>query len=367
MLWTVRILGLFLLTVTLLPLISTGKWYVRWWDFPRLQIAVLLLLPISFAIVLSTNNVATWEPVIWAIVLTLCLFWQVSHVIQFSPVWKTEVATLDLNHSTIRLMVSNLDKSNSARGPVAKQLSDEQPDVLMLIEYDEAWQAQLKELRDSFSHHHEEVREDGLGMAIWSNRPVLEAETRFLVSKRRPTIWARIKTFSNEIVNFVCVHPTPPGLLDTTGDTRRDSRVRDAELILIAKEIANRNDEAWVVAGDFNDVAWSHTTRLFKRVSGLKDPRIGRSFMGTYMADFPPLRCPIDHVFLSDCFTISDLARKKISGSDHFAVLASVSLLRPLGVTPAPEGNDEQDAKMMIEEGISDAEDRGVDSEETGE
>ncbi len=364
MLWTVRLLGFFLVTVTLLPLISTGKWYVRWWDFPRLQIAALLLLPIIFALLLWLRKTESWEPVLWTTILFGCLVWQVSHIIRFSPVWPTEVATSEQAERSIKLMVCNLDKSNSARTPVATQLREEQPDVLMLIEYDEAWAAELSKLRGSFAFHHEEVRGDGLGMAIWSNLPVLKPETRFLISERRPTIWAQIKSLSDETINFVGVHPTPPGLLDVTGDARRDSRVRDAELVLVAKEIAERTDEAWIVAGDFNDVAWSHTTRLFKRISGLKDPRIGRSFMGTYIAQYPPLRCPIDHVFLSDCFTISDLSRKRISGSDHFAVLASVSMSTPVGVTPQPKGDDEQDAELIVEEGISDAEDRGIESDE---
>ena len=52
MLWIVRILGLFLVLITLLPLLSTGKWYVRWWDFPRFQIAILLLIPLGIAALL---------------------------------------------------------------------------------------------------------------------------------------------------------------------------------------------------------------------------------------------------------------------------------------------------------------------------
>ncbi len=364
MLWTVRLLGFFLVAVTLLPLISTGKWYVRWWDFPRLQVAVLLLLPIIFSLVLSASKIASAEPIIWTTILIGCLIWQVSHIIKFSPLWPVEVAVASENSPLLKLMVCNLDKDNPARAPVSKQLRAEHPDVLMLIEYDQAWESELCDLRSSFTYHHEEIRGDGLGMAVWSNLPLLNAETRFLISERRPTIWAEIQIDSEEKANFVGVHPTPPGLMDVTGDTRRDSRVRDAELVLVANEIAQRTEQPWIVAGDFNDVAWSHTTRLFKRVSGLNDPRIGRSFMGTYIAQYPPLRCPIDHVFLSDCFTISNLSRKRISGSDHFAILASIAMTRAVGVTPQPQGNDEQDAEMIVEQGKSDAQDRGVESDE---
>ena len=232
----------------------------------------------------------------------------------------------------------------------------------MLIEYDQGWNERLQDLRATFGYHHEEIHGEGLGLALWSNVEITESETQFLVSTRRPSIWARLKLSSGQQVNFVGVHPTPPGLIDSTGDERRDSRVRDAELIMIAKVVADRRKEAWAVAGDFNDVAWSHTTRLFKRVSGLRDPRIGRSFMGTYIAQYPPCRCPIDHVFLSDGFSVANLARKRISGSDHFAVLATVSLCSDPSVTPELQGNDRADAKMIIEEGISEAADRGLDA-----
>jgi len=257
-------------------------------------------------------------------------------------------------------MVSNLDYENPQPDPVSQQLADEKPDVLLLVEYDEDWQKRLSALQSTFKFHHEEVRGEGLGMALWSNLPIKSSKTRFLVSERRPSLWAELETDSGQKINFIGVHPTPPGLLDSTGEQRRDSRVRDAELILIAKEIAERNDEAWAIAGDFNDVAWSHTTRLFKRVSGLNDPRVGRSFMGTYMAQYPPFRCPIDHVFLSDGFSIETLARKKITGSDHFAMLATVSLKQASGVTSKMESNDSIDAREIVEEGVADAEERGL-------
>ena len=361
MLWIVRILGFFLVLITLLPLLSTGKWYVRWWDFPRFQIAALLLIPLAIAIWLALQKNTSWEPIVWLAILVGALIWQTSHVIQFSPLWSKEVPIADRDSPRIKLVIANLDYENIERDPVGEQLSKEQPDVLLLVEYDKGWQQPLSELRKQFTHHHEEVRGEGLGMALWSKLPIKDAETRFLVSERRPSIWAKLELNSGQRISFVGVHPTPPGLLDSTGDTRRDSRVRDAELIMIAKEVANRSDEAWAIAGDFNDVAWSHTTRLFKRASGLNDPRIGRSFMGTYIAQYPPCRCPIDHVFLCDGFSVANLSRKRISGSDHFAVLATVSLDGSVGVTPETKEKDYRDAREIIKEGKAHAEERGLD------
>lgn len=368
MTWLLRCSGSFLLLVTLLPLLSTGKWYVRWWDFPRLQLVVLLFAAIGLAGVLTAkaaeDRTNFFEPLWWTLLLAGAFVWQCSHILPFSTIWNKEVPETVANESnrSFKIMVANLNYNNhESPQAVMRDLDEEQADILLLIEVDQRWQLQLQSLRKKYRDHYEYIRGEGLGMSIWSNLELQDCQTRHLVSDRRASLWTRITGQNGMVFNFVGVHPTPPGLLDSTGDTRRDSRVRDAELVLIAKEIAERQNEAWIVAGDFNDVAWSHTTRLFKRTSGLRDPRIGRSFMGTFIAQYPPFRCPIDHVFLSQGFSISDLARKRITGSDHFAVSVAVSMACPdRGVDPQPQGDDRQDAKQIVREGMQDAEQRDV-------
>lgn len=365
MYWLIRLSGFVLVFVTLIPLIPSGKWYVRWWDFPRLQLVFLLLIPLIAAIWTAAQTGFRWELACWILLVVTAMCWQGSHILPFSPVWKTEVADGDGDESTIQVMVSNLDYENDNYQAVLGELSNEFPDILLLVELDEQWREELFSLREKYEYHHEEVRGEGLGIAIWSKIRITHATVKHLISVRRASVWTQLEMASGEIINFVGVHPTPPGLLDSTGDTRRDSRVRDAELILVAKEIAARADEEWIVAGDFNDVAWSHTTRLFKRTSGLLDPRIGRTFMGTYMAQMPPCRCPIDHVFLSRGFKIKRLARKRITGSDHFAVLASIVMTHPTaGTQPNLEGDDRPDAEAIVAEGKADAEERDLNGDQ---
>ena len=101
-----------------------------------------------------------------------------------------------------------------------------------------------------------------------------------------------------------------------------------------------------IVAGDLNDVAWSHTTRLFSRVSGLLDPRVGRGPIPTFPANFPLLRFPLDHVFLSSEFRLIHFGRGPDIGSDHFPVVIKVSFEPTLASEQEPQ---KADAESKVE------------------
>jgi hypothetical protein len=109
-----------------------------------------------------------------------------------------------------------------------------------------------------------------------------------------------------------------------------------------------------VVAGDLNDVAWSHTTRLFQRTSGLLDPRVGRGLYSTFHAAYPFLRWPLDHVFFSREFRLRRLERLPAFGSDHFPILVEVSY-EPARAheheAPRPEPGNRHEVRERIAEG----------------
>jgi endonuclease/exonuclease/phosphatase (EEP) superfamily protein YafD len=143
-------------------------------------------------------------------------------------------------------------------------------------------------------------------------------------------------------------------------NVRYDNRAV-AELLIVAKEVADlvKNaaegvDTPVIVAGDFNDVAWSHTTRLFQRLSGLLDPRIGRGLHNTYDAKSRVLRFPLDHVFASEHFRLIALDVLPPMGSDHHAVLVELALEPTAEATqkePNENEGDSEEADEIIEEG----------------
>ena len=142
-------------------------------------------------------------------------------------------------------------------------------------------------------------------------------------------------------------HPRPPEPLDN-----QDSTPRDAELVLVGRAIGDDPaDPPTIVTGDLNDVAWSYTTRLFLRLSGLLDPRIGRGFFNSYNARNPLFRFPLDHFFHSNDFRLIELRRLDFVGSDHFPMYLALSY-EPARQEEQPEAeadaNDREQADEMV-------------------
>ncbi len=102
-----------------------------------------------------------------------------------------------------------------------------------------------------------------------------------------------------------------------------------------------------IAAGDFNDVAWSDTSRTFKHVGEYLDPRIGRGFYASFDADKPYLRFPIDQFFVTPDVAVVSIERLGYIGSDHFPMAATIRLdavlAAALNTPPPPLSDAERD------------------------
>ncbi len=358
---------------TLMPVVRSTEWWVRAFDFPRVQIAVLMVLVLLgqatlgwIALRKSRKNGATAtrhsiaKRVTIPALLVVALAWQCYRIFPYTPLAPVQMERSrdPSSQESIRLLIYNVRYDNRQSLALLRLINETRPDVVLLAEPTHRWQRELESLKDTFSHTIEQPQDNHYGLLLYSKLELVDPEVRFLVEDEVPSLRTGVRLPSGRTIRLIGLHPKPPGLKRPVDPEREDSDQRDAELLTIAKEIKEARDAGddtpTIVAGDFNDVAWSHTTRLFQRVGGLLDPRIGRGLHNTYAARSFVYRFPLDHVFASEHFRLVDMDVLPDIGSDHQPVLVEFSLEPTAPATqdePDPEGDDLEEAEETIREG----------------
>lgn len=308
--------------LTFLPLWRDEAWWIRIQDFPRLQISVIaLMMMLLETFVLDLSQARTWGLLI---LMGLCFGYQAWWIVPYTRLFKVEVkptATAD-SQRTLRIMTANVLTSNRNAPALLDLVHQHRPDLLVTLESDRWWQDQLDTLQAEYSHTIKCPLDNLYGMHVYSRLPLSESRIAYLVEPGKPSMHALIKLPSGQSIRGHFLHPAPPGPTKNEASTERD-----AELVIVAKSVADV-DMPVIVTGDLNDVAWSETTRLFRKISGLLDPRVGRGMFNTFHADYWFMRWPLDHLFHSDHFTLSALKRLRGFGSDHFPLLTELVLER---------------------------------------
>lgn len=328
--------------ITLLPLAPTQTWWSRAGEFPRLQIAVAMAVLLAAQLSLLPDG---YWPL--HVVLCACLAYQLLWIAPYTPFFPREVQAPSSADRTrgISVLVANVLMSNRNAGNLRELIASRDPDVVVLLETDRWWEERMRPLRGTHPHGLDCALDNRYGMHLYSRLELENAERKFLVDDGVPSMHAGIRLPSGDCVRFHALHPTPPS--PTENPT---SRERDAELLIVGRAVSSDPCRV-IVTGDFNDVAWSPTTRLFRKISRLLDPRIGRGMFSTFHARLPLLRWPLDHVFHSDDFTLVDIDVLPDFGSDHFPIYYHLQYepsARLSQDAPQPERADHAEATEKI-------------------
>ncbi|MGP0594036.1 endonuclease/exonuclease/phosphatase family protein [Nitrospira sp. T9] len=311
-------LALLIMTATLLPLLRVDEWWVRIFDFPRLQIltiGVALAVALAYSIFYSAH--AFWK---WVLIgLIACLVYQGYRMFPYTRLApKQALDSLNSsNEGLLSILTANIYKNNRNASGFLNVVSTASPDVVLVIEPDQWWERQLSGLEASYPHTIKQPLGNTYGMLLYSRLKLRNSDIRLLVEDHLPSFFTEIELRSGRIIELYGLHPRPPRF-------GQDTDERDAEILIVGREVA-RAKKPVVVTGDLNDVAWSYTTTLFQKISGMVDPRIGRGFFNTYHAKYPIFRFPVDHIFHSPAFRLVEMKRLLPIGSDHFPILAVLS------------------------------------------
>jgi endonuclease/exonuclease/phosphatase (EEP) superfamily protein YafD len=311
--------GAVAISATALALFRSKVWWVRIWDFPRLQIALL-----GFAALAVWLNISTWQEeleLLFAVALGAAVLFQATLIWRYTRLAPVEVQRTELKDPArqVSLVVSNVLQTNREASRLLGVVRAPDPDVILCVETDDWWRSQLDVLAEERPYVLRCALPNTYGMLLYSRLPLEETSVDFLIQRDIPSMQAKVRLRNGARVWLNCVHPRPPAPGESSA-----SLARDGELLLVGKRVED-SPLPVVVCGDLNDVAWSRSTRLFQKVSRLLDPRKGRGFFSTFHAHWPGLRWPLDHVFHSDDFRLVEMRRLPNSGSDHFPVYVCLS------------------------------------------
>lgn len=308
----VVVLGIGCLITVLFALTIRDLWWMRFFDYPRLQITFLSIATLVLSLLLLRWR--SWWQGLYLMLMTLAVGYQLYIL---APYWypvppAAPSHTAGTPARTFTLLSANVLMENRDVAAFLAMVDRYDPDLLLVIEPNDWWIEQLQPLRAHYPQQIEQPQENHYGIALYSRFPLLAAKIHYFEHSGTPSIYAVVQLPSGDEVIFYGEHPRPP-LPDNS------VTAADKELIKVAQRTLAA-DRPVVVVGDFNDVPWSYTVETFAAISGLRDIRIGRGFYNTFKAQSLIVRLPIDHIFLSPGVGLVELADPIPFSSDHLAL-----------------------------------------------
>jgi endonuclease/exonuclease/phosphatase (EEP) superfamily protein YafD len=339
--------GALLVLATVLPLVRSEKWWIRIFDYPRAQAAIAIAVVLGlYATVLGPTGALDH---LLILALLLALGTQLVQIFPYTPLARpqTSEGRAAVPERGLRIMLANVLMHNRRADELLAITDETDPDILLAVETDDWWDRQLAPLEQRYPHSVRCPLPNTYGLHLFSKLELRETLLRYLVEPDVPSVRTDVRLRSGDWIAFWGVHPRPP-------KPAQDTEQRDAELLIVGRE-ARESALPSVVGGDLNDVAWSHTTRLFQRISGLLDPRVGRGLYATFPAQIPFFRWPLDHLFHGASFTLFELRRLPYFGSDHFPILIGL-MFEPAAAqaaeVPATAPGDRAEAMRKILKGL---------------
>ncbi|MER5178724.1 endonuclease/exonuclease/phosphatase family protein [Streptomyces sp. NPDC002896] len=268
-----------------------------------------LLAPTGAALLFAA--LARWRTgLVWGVVVLGALAWFIEPYGKATQARGAPVAEL-------RVMASNVEFGRATR-PLIAAVKREHPDVLFVEECEVGCSSALdEEFGDGAYPYRQAVAGYGSDGSVILSRYPLEPAAGVPGTMGMPGAVADVK---GHLVRLQLAHPMPP-LPRQVGLWRH-------ELGALRDFAARSSGQATILAGDFNA---SQDHAAFRRIldTGLRDSArlAGASRTPTWPARTSPrLGAQIDHVLVSEEFSVHSVRFLDLAETDHRAVLAELTL-----------------------------------------
>ncbi|MFV8226473.1 endonuclease/exonuclease/phosphatase family protein [Christiangramia aquimixticola] len=297
-------------------------WYSKLLDFPRLQYLILGIICLILFPLLTKKW--KWPAISFFVGIIASIFIQ---SVKIFPYWFGEKSVPDAvqfvsEENTVSILLANVLITNKNSEKLLNVVQQENPDMIIAMEVNQWWLDALKPLANDYPYVLEQPNDVAYGMALYSRFPFKNAEVKYIKHENVPSFHGTVELESGKEFVLHAVHPVAPMPSDKYPDNVGEAEI---ELVRVGEMVSNEKLPS-IVAGDFNDVSWSNTSRLFGENGKLNNVRLGRGLYNTFDANSMIMRWPLDHYYVTDEFSLVELKRLGEIGSDHFPIVAKFHL-----------------------------------------
>ena len=342
------LISILFLFMSILPSFRITHWSVQVFDYIRVQVLFVQL----FVLIGSFFLFKDWSAniILSQALLFISVVYQVYIVLPYlaiGSIFKKKNLEIDGNKSKeFSIISANVLQKNEEYHKLIELVRKIDPDILLTTETNKEWEKALESVADNFSYDSKIALENRYGMHLYTKLKAIKIKEHFLLSNEIPSIEAHLEDDNGSRFVFWGIHPPPPSPTE-----KSTSRQNDAELMKVAKLITETGYPS-IVVGDFNDVCWSRSTKLFAKASKLKDVRLGRGVIGTFPVKPGLFRFPLDLIFYSKQMKVVQIKKLPEIGSDHLPLFSKFSILSSSSSTSKKmDAGLKQEADEIIEEG----------------
>ncbi|MCA1992608.1 MAG: endonuclease/exonuclease/phosphatase family protein [Coleofasciculus sp. S288] len=227
----------------------------------------------------------------------------------------------------IRVFLSNVNDRNESYSKVISLVREENPDVAVFDEVNDAWRKQLNSLKEILPYSTEWLNPSRpkIGVTVYSKFPLRNVAIDYFGTTTKPGILANLN-LNGQVISLIAAHPLPP-----FKPNYFQSRNKQLEEI---GEYVSQLKTPVLVVGDLNITMWSPYYKKFVSDTGLSNARQGFGILPSWPAKSsvsrvpniiaPLMLIPIDQVLISPEIKVSKIKIGRNVGSDHLPVIADL-------------------------------------------
>lgn len=282
-----------------------------WWGFDTLSLFHDRLALTAVLLLAAWLFMRSWR---WASLAALTLGFNAWLLVPYAPL-PSSLQTLAAETSDLKVMSYNVYYENPDPASILEEVAKYKPDIVFLMEYSSAVQAEIEDKFSDYPYKLIEPSRRTMGLALFSKLPFEQSEVHRFAETRIPIFEVEFE-LNGQLVSFVGGHPWPP--------IGRWGQFHQNQMLDLIK-VAAAAQHPLIVAGDFNASQWSFLAKKLSQEASVKDARQGFGLRHTFRIA-PLVSIPLDHVFTSDNWHVSDYQTGDKRGSDHNSIVVTLKL-----------------------------------------